>query len=153
MLDRIVRNVIARYNIRKIAPDGKLHSSLEDGPEYRHLEDSQEYSRYRLDFLFNPLGIIVHSGDLYDLPPEVKHRYHHGFFIVAADTSPFTMAAHTGVYQERTHTERIIDVSTKNPVICATAELWNNEYGLQFDTDYKGSAAGLMDEDAEDALL
>lgn len=159
MLHKIINALIVRYNVRKIAPKGELHSAIgEDGPSYGSAGLWQGFPCYRLNFLFNDHGMITHAGNYRCFPEEETSLRHHGSFLVAIDTSQFATEVRRR-YRGELHNERICSIHSfiKNEAasarenIVATAEFWNRYYG--FDPDHDGFTVGsALDGDAEEEL-
>jgi len=155
MLDTIVTNLVARYNVRKIAPKGKLRDSFgEDKPTLVNLGKvhGKTYSGYILHFHYDNWGLIRHAGNPRTLFPKEQDGYGKGIFLVAVDMEQARAIAKMRMENTDFKEEKIVDLictstmsAQANRRLHSTMHTYNSLFG--FNPDYDGFAVGnFLDE-------
>jgi len=155
MLDNIVTNLIAQYNVKKITDKGKIYDVFrEEGPAlYTTLDaEGKTFEGYLLQFLFDDRGLIRYAGHSRNFPKPAMKKFNSGSFSVAVDIEYLAKAAKMGMNSYPHKEERIIksycdysklDQDKKEKVqrrLQASMDRFNYLYG--FDPDYGGFTPG-----------
>ncbi|MBI2582451.1 hypothetical protein HYV87_04985 [Candidatus Woesearchaeota archaeon] len=156
MLDTIVTNLVARYNVRKIAPKGRLRDSFgEDKPTLVNLGrvHGKTHSGYILHFQYDNWGLIRYAGNPRTLFQKEQEGYGEGIFLVAVDMEQARAIAKMRMENTDFKEERIVDLicaSTMAPQanrrLYNTMQTYNDLYG--FNLDHDGFTIGnFLDDD------
>ncbi len=150
MLDALMTDLVAEYNVGKISRKGKIRAIFrEEGPTlYRVDVNGIFFPGYLLHFLFDSKSLIHYAGHSRNFPKKAFDQYSLGAFSVAIDMEYLAKLAKKGMDFTQIKEERIIkfscDYSKLKPCLKekvqrrlqATMEKYNTIYG--FDLDYNG---------------